>query len=169
MNNQEKWEETKRNIQLVRRYYRPLMSEYEAIMSSRGAVSAWGGVGGRSGRTAHPTQDRALSAIEYEARMERMRNWLACVRQTHARLNSRDGKSPNLWRHQRQLARALQAYVFERADDELLAFMISGVRRVNRRYAGRVLREALHEVMADAEAAGLFREGSAGTLTGAGE
>lgn len=162
MTEREKWEVTKRNAQMVRQNYERLLTEYEAAAGSRGQVALWGRAGGGSGRIARPTQDRAMAAIALEERLERLRGWFECIRGTYRRLSAREGKNPNLWRHQQLLARALQMYVFERADSETIVLMLSGSRRLSRQYVGRVLREALDEVRKDAERAGLFDWPSAG-------
>ncbi len=156
MTEQEKLNVTKEQIRLVRSQYRRLAMEYEAVGSSRGAVSVWGSVGGRGGRIARPTQERALSAIELEECRREILRWFECIRGTCARLAAKEGKSPNLWRHQYQMGRALQLYVFERANGETLAMMLSGPRKLSRSYVSRVMREAVEEVMGDAERAGLF-------------
>ncbi|MBO4299060.1 MAG: hypothetical protein IKS52_08950 [Clostridia bacterium] len=156
MTEREKRELTKRSALLVRQNYERLLTEYETLAGSRDMVTAWGRAGGRSNKIPHPTQDRAMASMAFEERVKRMKGWFECIRGTYRRLAAREGKNPNLWRHQQLLARALQLYVFERADSELIVLMLSGGRRLSRQYVGRVLREALDEVRKDAERAGLF-------------
>ncbi len=156
MTEQEKWEMTKRNAQLIRRHYERLMTEYEALSGSRGQAAVWGRPGGSGGRIARPTQDRAMASMAYEEHVKRLKGWFECLRGTYWRLIAREGKNPNLWRRQQLLARALQLYVFDRADGETMILMLSGSRRLSRQYVNRLLREALGEVMKDAERAGLF-------------
>ncbi len=174
MTEEEKRVITKEQIKLVRAQYRRLSTEYEAAAGSRGAVSAWGGVGGRSGRISRPTQDRALRAIELEECRREILRWYECIRGTCLRLAAREGKGPNLWRHQYMVGRALQLYVFERAGGDMLAMMLSGPRKLSRQYVSRVMREAVDEVMRDADRAGLFERdrspeacGAAGNEAGA--
>ncbi len=152
----EKREITKRNAQLVRLSYERLLTEYEAATNSRGMVATWGRVGGRSNKIARPTQDRALAAMAFEEHMRETMGWFECIRGTVRRLNAREGKSLILRRRHVMLARVLQLYVFEKADAEDLIMNLSSQRRVSRQYAGRMLREALDEVMKDAETLGLF-------------
>jgi|GEM_PF-4911649 len=156
-----KREKTKRNMLLVRRHYERLLTEYEAATNSRGMAAAWGRVGGLGNRIARPTQDRAMCAIALEERRKQLKGWFECIRGTYSRLSGREGKSPNLWRHQQLLARALQLYVFEQADCEMITMMMSGARRLSRQYVNRILNEAVNEVMADAGRAGLLEDDEA--------
>ncbi|MBR3504854.1 MAG: hypothetical protein IKO07_11535 [Clostridia bacterium] len=142
----------------VRYHYEKLLTEYEAATSSRGLVASWGRVGGSGNRIVKPTQDRALSAIAAEEHRRAMLDWFECIRGTYFRLKAREGKSPNLWRHQLMLARALQLYVFERAEADLMALAMGAPKKLSRRRVIAILHEAAGEVAADAERAGLFRE-----------
>ena len=156
MTDQKKRELTKEHMKLVRRRYERIQSEYERLSGSRGKVSAWGGLGGSSHKIAKPTEDQALAAIELEEKKRAQGGWFECIRGTYYRLCSREGKSPNLWRHHKLVARALQLYVFERADQETMVMMMSDSRRLSRQYVSRILSEAVNEVMKDAERAHLF-------------
>ena len=166
MTKQEKLALTKENMRLVRHHYERLLTEYEAATGSRGLVAAWGRVGSRSGVITRPTQERALASIAAEEHRRAMRGWFECVRGTYLRLAERAGKSPNLWRHQMILARALQLYVFEKADAEMLALVLGMPKKLNRRRVSAILCEASEEVATDAERLGLFREKEAKDRTG---
>ena len=87
-----------------------------------------------------------------------MLEWFECIRGTYFRLKAREGKTPNRWRHEMLLARALQLYVFERADRELLACILGMPKKLSAKRVIAILREAAQEVAQDAEKAGLFRE-----------
>ena len=145
-------------MKLVRYHYEKLLTEYEAATGSRGLVAAWGRVGGVGSRLSRPTQDRALSAIAMEEHRQAMLRWFESIRATYDRLKAHEGKTPNLWRHQWTLARALQLYVFERADVEAMALVLGVPKRLSRKRVIAILREAALEVAADAERAGLFDE-----------
>ena len=148
-------------MKLVRYHYARLQTEYEAATGSHGMVSVWGRVGGGDGRIAKPTQERALSAISAEDHRKAMLRWFECIRETCLRLKARGGKSAALWRHHLILARALQLYVFQQADAEVMALMLGAPKKLNRTRVTGILREAADEVAKDAEQAGLFREGEA--------
>ena len=147
----EKQRETLKQMQLVRYHYERLQTEFEAATSSRGLVAVWGRVGGSGNRIDRPTQNRALSDISAEEHLQAMLCWFESIRKTCERLKAKQGKSPNLWRHQVILAKALRLYVFERADLELLAMLLEGPRKLSRQRVIRILREAVDEVAADAE------------------
>ena len=159
MTEKEKLDMTRLNMKRVRHQYVRLLTELEAASESRGAVTSWGSVGGRSGRISRPTQQRAISRIELEDERKRMRDWFESIRATFFRLSDREGKSVNRWRHERLVARALQLYVFEKADADMMAALLSGPRTLSRQYVSGVLKEGVREVMADAEKAGLFEGG----------
>ena len=156
MTREDKWAATKRGVKMVRRNYQRYITEYEVITGSQGQVAPWGRVGGSGGRISCPTQERAMAHMAQEERLKQMKDWFECVRHTCERLAAPEGKGMNLRRHQQMLARALRMYVFEQADGEMLALLLSGVRRVSSRFALRLLREAVEEVMADADRRGLF-------------
>ncbi len=141
----------------VRHHYERLQTECEAIAGSGGQVTAWGRVGSSGNRVSRPTQNRAMRAVAMEEERRAMLDWFECLRGTYYRLKGREGKSPNLWRHQLILARALRLYAFEGADGELMALALGAPKKLSRRKVVSLLREAALEVAADAEKAGLFR------------
>lgn len=151
-------------LTITRNYIRKLrlegpraLTEYERALHSGGLVSNWGGLsGGRTNRISRPTQARALAGIEAEEEQARCLQWYACLRAVLEALSGADGKSLNRLRHDRQVARALQLYVIQRASGETLCLMMSTTRRVSPEHVRRLLREGITAVKEEAERQSLF-------------
>lgn len=135
------------------------LTEYERALHSGGLVSGWGCVsGGRTNRVSRPTQARALACIEAEEEQGRRLQWYACLRAALEALGSTEGKTLNRVRHDREIARALQLYVIQRAGGETLCLMMSTARRVSSEHVRRLLREGIIAVKNEAEKEALFEK-----------
>ena len=156
----EKLRITKEAIRALRLQGPRALADYERAYGSGGAVSgAYDKIGGgRTNRVSRPTQMRALAAIEAEEAFETRLRWYGCLRAALERLNAREGKSFNAFRHDHETARALQLYALRGAGGETMRMMLSAARPVSDRYVRRLLREGVTAVKNEAEKRGLFDE-----------